>query len=81
MKTGLFAFALLLSLSASAQTRVSGYAPGQNEEGVTYFLPQTTLSITVVAEKTVFTPATFVVMPRNTCVRQAFPHRRMSNGK
>ena len=32
MKTGLFAFALLLSLSASAQTRVSGYAPGQNEE-------------------------------------------------
>lgn len=59
MKTGLFAFALLLSLSASAQTRVSGYAPGQNEEGVTYFLPQTTLSITVVAEKTVFTPGDF----------------------
>lgn len=60
MKTGLFAFALLLSLpAAQAQTRVSNYAPGQNEEGVTYFLPQTTLHVTVTAEKTVFTPGDF----------------------
>ena len=60
MKTGLFAFALLLSFSAAgAQTRVSNYAPGQNEEGVTYFLPQTTLHVTVTAEKTVFTPGDF----------------------
>lgn len=59
MKTGLFAFALLLSLSAGAQTRVSNYAPGQNEEGVTYFLPQTALHITVTAEKTTFTPGDF----------------------
>lgn len=59
MKTGLFAFALLLSLSAGAQTRVSNYAPGQNGEGVTYFLPQTTLRVTVTAEKTTFTPGDF----------------------
>lgn len=60
MKIGLFAFALLLSFSAAnAQTRVSNYVPGQNEEGVTYFLPQTTLHITVTAEKAVFTPGDF----------------------
>ena len=59
MRIGLFAFALLLSLSANAQTRVSNYAPGQNEEGVTYFLPQTVLHITVTAEKTTFVPGDF----------------------
>lgn len=59
MRIGLFAFALLLSLSANAQTRVNNYAPGQNEEGVTYFLPQTVLHITVTAEKTTFVPGDF----------------------
>lgn len=59
MKTGLFACALLLSLTANSQTRVSNYAPGQNEEGVTYFLPKTALHITVTAEKTTFTPGEF----------------------
>lgn len=60
MNIGTFALALLLSIPAAhAQTRVSNYAPGQNAEGVTYFLPQTTLHITVTAEKTVFTPGDF----------------------
>ena len=59
MKTGLLALTLLLSATAGAQTRVSNYAPGQNEEGITYFLPTTALRITVEAEKTTFTPGDF----------------------
>lgn len=59
MKIGLFAFALLLAFNAGAQTNVSNYAPGQNEEGITYFLPQTALHVTVTAERTTFTPGDF----------------------
>lgn len=59
MKTGLLALTLLLSATAGAQTRVTNYAPGQNEEGITYFLPTTALRITVEAEKTTFTPGDF----------------------
>lgn len=41
---------------SSAQTQVSNFIPGVTQQGVNYFLPQTALRITVVAEKTVITP-------------------------
>jgi len=52
---------LILSFShflftATAQTEVSDFVPGISQEGVKYFLPQTALRVTVVAEKTVTTP-------------------------
>ncbi len=59
MKTGLLTLTLSLSAAASAQIHVSNYAPGQNEEGITYFLPTTALRITVETEKTTFTPGDF----------------------
>lgn len=59
MKIGLFALACFMSMAAAAQTRVSVYTPGQNEEGVTYFLPQTALHVTIEVEKTTFTPGDF----------------------
>lgn len=40
----------------SAQTEVSKFVPGTTIDGVNYFLPQTALRITVVAEKSVTTP-------------------------
>lgn len=59
MKTGLLALTLLVSIAGGAQTNVAPYTPGQNEDGVTYFLPQTALQITVETEKTTFTPGDF----------------------
>ena len=52
---------LILSLiclhnTGFAQTEVSNFVPGTTVEGVNYFLPQTALRVTVVAEKTVPTP-------------------------
>lgn len=47
---------LLVSAGCYAQTEVSGYQPGKNSEGVTYFLPQTIINVTVKAEKTTYTP-------------------------
>ena len=40
----------------SAQTEVADFVPGSTLDGVNYFMPQTALRITVVAEKTVTTP-------------------------
>lgn len=53
MKKTLAALALLLATGAEAQTQISTYRPGVTVEGVTYFLPQTALRVTVKAEKTV----------------------------
>ncbi len=46
----------LFTLSAFAQTEVAPFVPGVTLEGVNYFLPQTALRVTVVAEMTVTTP-------------------------
>ncbi len=43
-------------LTLLAQTEVETFVPGTTLEGVNYFLPQTALRITVVAEKTEVTP-------------------------
>ncbi|MBQ8969273.1 MAG: DUF4831 family protein [Bacteroidaceae bacterium] len=40
----------------SAQTEVTNFVPGSTLDGVNYFLPQTALRVTVVAEKNVTTP-------------------------
>ncbi len=56
MKHLLLSLALILSIRAYAQTEVNRYQPGVTVDGVTYFLPQTALHITVEAEKTVTTP-------------------------
>ncbi len=42
-----------------AQTDVLTYQPGKMNEGVTYFLPQTAIDITVKAEHTTYTPGDF----------------------
>ena len=42
--------------NVSAQTEVSNFVPGCTLDGVNYFLPQTALRVTVIAEKTVTTP-------------------------
>ncbi|MDE7166229.1 MAG: DUF4831 family protein [Bacteroidaceae bacterium] len=46
----------LFALHSSAQTDVTDFVPGSTLEGVNYFLPQTALRITVVAEKTEVVP-------------------------
>ncbi len=50
---------MLTAVSSYAQTEVSNYLPGRNSEGVTYYLPQTSIAITIKAEKTVYTPGDF----------------------
>lgn len=56
MKQTIAALALLLAAEGQAQTQISTYQPGVTVEGVTYFLPQTALRVTVKAEKTVTHP-------------------------
>lgn len=45
-------FLLALAAPAVAQTEVTPYQPGVTLEGVTYFLPQTALRVTIEAERT-----------------------------
>lgn len=55
----LFAICSLLSLSSLAQTEVSTYEPGITTEGITYFLPTTSIRVVVKATKKHFTPGEF----------------------
>lgn len=57
MKRTLFIIGMMLTCALSkAQTEVGNFIPGSTLDGVNYFLPQTALRITVVAEKAVVTP-------------------------
>lgn len=47
------------STGAQAQTQVSGYAPGVTPDGATFFLPKTAIRISVLAEKTTYTPGEY----------------------
>lgn len=49
----------LAGLGLKAQTEISVYRPGVTENGVTYFLPQTGLHITVTATRTIYSPGEF----------------------
>ena len=56
MKRTLFIIGMMLTCALSkAQTEVGNFIPGSTLAGVNYFLPQTALRITVVAEKSVVT--------------------------
>jgi len=59
MRIGFILLSLLISAGSYAQTEVFNYLPGKNSEGVTYFLPKTSIDITVKAEKTTYTPGDF----------------------
>ena len=43
----------------AAQTQLSAYRPGANSEGLVYFLPKTALRISVLVEKTTYTPGDY----------------------
>lgn len=49
----------ILHSSAFAQSEVTEYRPGVTADGVTYFLPQTHLHVTIEAERTVITPGDY----------------------
>ena len=51
-----FNFQLSIFNSLWAQTEVSNFVPGTTIDGVNYFLPQTALRVTVIAEKSITTP-------------------------
>lgn len=48
-----------ISNSVSAQTQTSVYRPGVTPKGVVYYLPKTSLRISVLIEKTTYTPGEF----------------------
>lgn len=43
----------------SAQTMLNDYHPGKNADGVVYFLPKTAMRLTLLLEKTTYTPGDF----------------------
>ena len=51
---------LLFSASTTAQTATSAYRPGVTSEGAVYYLPRTALRISVLVERTSYTPGDFV---------------------
>ena len=56
----LVAAALCLGgVQAAAQTEVTRYIPGSTPEGVTYYLPQTALRITLIASRVTVKPGDF----------------------
>ena len=59
MAAGLLVISLLSSYTAGAQTQLSQYIPGVTPEGAVYFLPKTALRISVLVEKTTYTPGDF----------------------
>lgn len=60
MKKILFTAGLLVfSAHLTAQTSVTEYKPGLTESGITYFLPQTRLHVTVTAQRTTYHPGEF----------------------
>lgn len=59
MMTGLLIIGLLSFHVTVAQTQLSTYKPGVTPEGAVYFLPKTALRISVLVEKTTYTPGDF----------------------
>lgn len=60
MKKILFTAGLLVfSAHLTAQTSVTEYKPGLTESGITYFLPQTRLHVTITAQRTTYHPGEF----------------------
>ena len=59
MMTGLFIIGLLSFNVTLAQTQLNVYSPGVTLEGAVYFLPKTALRISVLVEKTTYTPGDF----------------------
>lgn len=50
---------LAAATGAAAQSEISQYIPGVTAEGAVYFLPKTALRVTVLVEKTTYTPGEF----------------------
>ena len=59
LRTAICALCLMHGAGASAQTATSPYMPGVTAEGAAYFLPKTAVKITLLIEKTTFTPGDF----------------------
>ena len=59
IKTTITACLLACMLQGKAQTEVNRYIPGVTAEGVTYFLPNTALKVTVIASRTTVHPGDF----------------------
>ncbi len=50
---------LLISSTLAAQTQVFNYSPGVTPDGATFFLPRTAIRVSVLAEKTSYTPGEY----------------------
>lgn len=50
---------VLFSIALTAQTQVSNYTPGVTPDGATFFLPKTAIRISVLTEKTTYTPGEY----------------------
>lgn len=53
------AVAALSGSHVAAQTQLTPYQPGLNQEGAVYFLPKTAIRVTLQIEKTTYTPGDF----------------------
>ena len=59
MKHIIISCLLLISNTLAAQTQVTNYMPGVTPDGATFFLPRTAIRITIMAEKTTYTPGEY----------------------
>lgn len=55
----IYVLALVSIATGRAQTEVTTYQPGITTEGITYFLPQTCLHITLTATRSIYTPGEY----------------------
>lgn len=68
MRNIIIAALLATSSTISAQTETTQYRPGVTEEGAVYFLPKTEIRISVLVEKSTYTPGDFCQYARK-CLR------------
>lgn len=74
-------FAILISCATFAQTEVSKYLPGVTPEGATYFLPSTSLKITILIEKTTYKPGDFCKYAERYLNMKGVPYEPMTSYK
>ena len=78
---------LLVSSALAAQTQVYDYTPGVTPDGATFFLPKTAIRISVLAEKTVYTPGDYAAYAQrylrlnNVSTEASVTHRVIAIGR
>lgn len=84
MKHTLLLCLIAVATATKAQTQVNDYTPGVTPDGATFFLPKTAVRVSVLAEKTTYTPGEYAAYAQrflrlnNVSLEASVSHRILS---